>query len=174
MDLYFFLASLKASSLAGALLSKRNWWGVRMLCEHWKNRQESRLQLQVSLSWQSWQQVVLSSHKVRTAGPDLLHKGFNSLAPGRKWNFSQAVFMLTLVIDSSDFLCEIALRWMSLELSDDKSTLVQVMAWCHQATSHYLNQCLPRFMSPYSVTGPQWVNIGSCKGLVPDGKWQKS
>ena len=30
------------------------------------------------------------------------------------------------------------------DLTDDKSTLVQVMAWCHQATSHYLNQCWPR------------------------------
>ena len=46
---------------------------------------------------------------------------------------------------------------MSLDLSDDKSTLVQVMAWCHQATSNYLSQCWPRSMSPYGVTRPQWV-----------------
>ena len=39
--------------------------------------------------------------------------------------------------------CKIALRWMSLALTD-KSTLVQVMAWCHQATSHYRRQCWPR------------------------------
>ena len=37
-------------------------------------------------------------------------------------------------------------------------TLVQVMAWCHQATSHYLSQCWPRSLSPYGVTRPQWVN----------------
>ena len=47
---------------------------------------------------------------------------------------------------------------MSLYLTDDKSTLVQVMAWCRQATSHYLSQCWPRSLSPYSVTWPQWVN----------------
>ena len=29
-----------------------------------------------------------------------------------------------------------------------KSTLVQVMAWCRQATSHYLSQCWPTNMSP--------------------------
>ena len=52
---------------------------------------------------------------------------------------------------------EIALRWMPLDLTDDRSTLVQVMAWCHQATSHYLSQCWPRSMSPYDVTRPQWV-----------------
>ena len=46
---------------------------------------------------------------------------------------------------------------MSLDLTDDKSTLVQVMAWCHQATSHYLSQCWPRPVSPYGVIRPQWV-----------------
>ena len=48
---------------------------------------------------------------------------------------------------------------MWLDLTDEKSTLVLVMAWCRQATSHYLSQCWPRFMSPYGVTRPQWVNI---------------
>ena len=32
------------------------------------------------------------------------------------------------------------------------------MAWCRQATSHYLSQCWPRSMSPNGVTRPQWVN----------------
>ena len=35
--------------------------------------------------------------------------------------------------------------------------LVQVMAWCRQATSHYLNQCWSRSPTPYGVTRPQWV-----------------
>ena len=46
---------------------------------------------------------------------------------------------------------------MPQNLTDDKSTLVQVMAWCHQATSHYLNQCWPRYSTPYGVTRSQWV-----------------
>ena len=33
------------------------------------------------------------------------------------------------------------LRWMSLDLTNDNSTVVQVMAWCHQAASHFLSQC---------------------------------
>ena len=41
----------------------------------------------------------------------------------------------------------------------DKSTLVQVMAWCRQATSHYLSQCWPRSMLPNGVTRPQWVKF---------------
>ena len=47
---------------------------------------------------------------------------------------------------------------MPLDLTDDKSTLVQVMVWCRQATSHYLSQCWPRSMAPNGVTRPQWVN----------------
>ena len=47
---------------------------------------------------------------------------------------------------------------MKMDLTDDKLTLVQVMAWCRQATSHYLSQCWPRPMSPNGVIKPQWVN----------------
>ena len=46
---------------------------------------------------------------------------------------------------------------MPQDLTDDKSTLVQIMAWCHQATSHYLSQCRPRSPMPYGVTRPQSV-----------------
>ena len=55
--------------------------------------------------------------------------------------------------------CEIALIWMSLDLNDDQSTLVQVMACCRQATGHYLSKCWPRSLSPYGVTRPQWVKL---------------
>ena len=61
---------------------------------------------------------------------------------------------------------EIGLRWMLLDLTDDKSTLVQVMAWCRQATSHYLSQCWPRSLSPYGVTKPQWVNSCNAKLIL--------
>ena len=54
------------------------------------------------------------------------------------WNeiLDQVTFKLNLVTDGWGNSCKIALRWLSLEFIDDKSTLVQVMAWCHQATSH--------------------------------------
>ena len=41
--------------------------------------------------------------------------------------------------------CKIIVRWMSQNSINDKSTMVQVTAWCHQATSHYLSQCWPSF-----------------------------
>ena len=47
---------------------------------------------------------------------------------------------------------------MPQSLTNEKSTLVQVMDWCWQATSHNLSQCWPRSMSPYDITRWQWVN----------------
>ena len=87
------------------------------------------------------------------------NKDINSLAPGRfQFNFRLVIFKLTLVNGSWSISYEIALRWMPLDLTDDKSTIVQVMACCHQATSHYLSQCWARSMSPNGFTRPHWVN----------------
>ena len=70
---------------------------------------------------------------------------------------------------------------MSMDLSDDKSTLFQVMAWCRQATSHYLCQCWPRSMMPCGVTRLQWVKVTAFvmdsrvnhfNTLRPGQKWQ--
>ena len=83
----------------------------------------------------------------------------NSLAPGKfEGNFIQLIFKQILVIDGWGISCKIALIWMSLDFTDDKSRLVQVMALCCQATSHYLNQCWPRSLLSYGVTRTQWVN----------------
>ena len=82
----------------------------------------------------------------------------NSLAPGKfELNFRHVIFKQILVIDGWGISCEIPLK--------DQSTLVQVIAWCHQATSHYLSQCWPRFLQRYGVTRPQWVKITSTSGL---------
>ena len=60
-----------------------------------------------------------------------IYEHFNSLAPGRfECNFRKVIFKLIIVTDSWGNTCEIALRWMSLDLIDDKSTLAQVMACC--------------------------------------------
>ena len=68
-----------------------------------------------------------------------LHQ-INSLAPGRfQINFRHVIFKLTLVNGGWGIYYEISLRWMP-DLTDDKSTLVQVMAWCRQANKwHYFH-----------------------------------
>ena len=51
------------------------------------------------------------------------------------------IFNLILVINSWGISREVVFMWLSPVLTDDKSILDQVMAWCRQATSHYLSQC---------------------------------
>ena len=87
--------------------------------------------------------------------PSYMGWGVNSLVPGRfQWNVRKVIFKRISVIDGWGISCEFALRWMPLNLTNDKSTLVQVMAWCHKTTSHYMSQCWPSSMTSYGVTRP--------------------
>ena len=71
--------------------------------------------------------------------------------------FECTVYGIVCDIFTFLFPCDSTLRGMFLDLTGDKSTLVQVMARCCEATSHYMMLCWPRSMSPYGVTKPQWV-----------------
>ena len=80
----------------------------------------------------------------------------NSLAPGRyEYDSKNVIFNFDLLIGIFRSSYDNALRWMPQDLTDDKSALVQVIAWCHQATSYYLNQCWLSSLSPYGVPRPQ-------------------
>ena len=50
--------------------------------------------------------------------------------------------------------------------NNDKSSLFQIVSWWRQETSHYLTQGQLRFMSPYGVTRPQWVNMKMLYNVV--------
>ena len=74
----------------------------------------------------------------------------------------EAILKLEFIIvyqNSSMGTCyKLALSWMP-QLTIERSTLVQIMAWCHVATCHYLWQYWPRSTSPFGVTQPQRVNV---------------
>ena len=85
----------------------------------------------------------------------------NSLAPEKCGNNCTGEFKHMLWTDVSSTSCESGFRWVLQNLinqANEKSTLVRVMAWCCQATSHYLNQCWPIFSLLYVITRPQGVN----------------
>ena len=89
----------------------------------------------------------------------MISEQINSLAPGKPGcHFETAIFSLILLIGIFTLSKDNALRWLTRDLTDDKSTLVQVKALCRQATSHYLNQCWPRSLLQYGITRPQCVN----------------
>ena len=78
---------------------------------------------------------------------------FNWLAPGIvELNFRRVIFKLISVIDGRSIFGEIALRWILLDPTDDKSTLFQVMAWFFQARSHYLSKFWPITQALYGYT----------------------
>ena len=56
----------------------------------------------------------------------------------------------------AELSCEIAVRWLSLDLTD-KPTLAQVVALYYQVTSYYLSQCGPSSMPGYGIARPQSV-----------------
>ena len=60
----------------------------------------------------------------------------------------EVISKLILVID----WCLSSLKCISLDPTDDKSSLLKIMAWCRQATSHCLNQHWPRSMSPHGIS----------------------
>ena len=91
---------------------------------------------------------------------------FNSLAPGRCGCYLKLViFKLVSRINIMSISCKIVLRWTPLDLTDDKSTLVQVIAWCRQATSHYLSQCWPNLCRHMASLGPNELNQWSWQPL---------
>ena len=107
----------------------------------------SRLHSWATTSWrQTWWEKM-------SPGASLTHW------PGRSgFDSKNGIFYLVLLIGIFRSSHYNALRWMPQDLTDDKSTLVQVMAWCRQASSHYLSQCWLSSLSPYGVARPQWVN----------------
>ena len=85
-------------------------------------------------------------HKAR------LFHGLNLLAHVRCGSNYGVISKHMLQIKFMSTSCGTALRIIA-QSTFDKTTLVQVMAWCHQAPSHYLSQCWPRSMSPYGALG---------------------
>ena len=73
-------------------------------------------------------------------------------------NFRRVIFQLILVIDGWSICCKIVLKWMQMDHIDGKSTLVPVMAWCHQATSHYLSQLWPDLCRHMASLGHNELN----------------
>ena len=64
------------------------------------------------------------------------------------------------------FVMKLPFRGMPEAILDDKSTLVQVMTWCSQATTHYLSQSWPKSILPHGIIKPQCIKH-------PESEWMK-
>ena len=57
---------------------------------------------------------------------------------GLEYKFNYIIFKLILLIDGWSISHEISPRYISLDVINDTSTMFHLIAWCSQATSHYL------------------------------------
>ena len=62
------------------------------------------------------------------------------------------------------------------DLTDDKTTLIQVMVWCRQASSHFLNKC-SEFCNYMASLKRNWYALGNKTniglGNVSDINWHR-
>ena len=131
-------------------------WEMTLLCidiSHWLGASTewalSLFVLCVEIS-PSDQAVMCSYHAFLLLTNSTSQEKNNSLIPGRCGSNFKSVFVKLIIQNSSwGICCEITLGWLPQNLINEKSTLFPVMAWCHQATNHYLNQCRQRSILPY-------------------------
>ena len=108
----------------------------------------------------NWQNLLFTLfHQSRSV---LSPNPINSSVPGRCGCDIKCVnFNHILGIDILSNQVNVTLEQMPNSLIDSKSMLVQLMALCHQATSHYLNQYWPESPTSYDVILPQWIELSA-------------
>ena len=105
-------------------------------------RLNKRLSKQSIRRWFQTPSRSLWRHCIEWAPRGLFYDGSWFTDPWEIWQyFPKCNFKPIFHNDVLSAPREIALPWMTQDLIDDKSTLVQEMAWCRQATSHYQSQC---------------------------------
>ena len=149
------------------------WWWVNTGFRFWvRSRSDKISKSQTNMTWMGHYKLTLSHDPGPVAISDKTFYGeisqslkgtrsnVNSLAPGRsECDSKNAIFNPVLLFGIFRSTHDNAHRWMPQNLTDDKSTLVQVMAWCRLATSHYPNQCWFSSLSLYGVTRHQRVKM---------------
>ena len=96
-----------------------------------------------------------------------------------KWRFMESILSLNSVwyitfkycalnLEYCQYVWHIyyALRWMPGRITNEQSTLVWLMACCRRATNHYLSQCWPRFLLPYTVSRLQSIHIFQSENVL--------
>ena len=104
-----------------------------------------------SSMWHSYVFKILYTINDNKIFPWLDPEDVNSLVPRRCGRNFESIIS-KLIIQNSSLGCEITLRRMPENLTNEKPILFQVSTWCCQATSYYQSHCWPRPFLPYGVT----------------------
>ena len=94
---------------------------------------------------------------------------FNTLRLGQNGrHLADDIFRCIFLKENMCILIWISPKFVHKGPINNQSATVQVMAWCRQTTSHYLNHCWPISLLPYGVLRPQWVKYPIWSvGLLP-------
>ena len=74
----------------------------------------------------------------------------NSMSPGRCITFFENIISNDHFLWT--YLVHLLWNWTGIDANNLQSTLVQVMAWCHQATSHYRSPCFDKYICYHTVS----------------------
>ena len=110
------------------------------------------------ISYSGWELDTVRSHMKMSSALQAVCEGIHQSPmdpPTKTRNFMLPLLLIRMCCWWSAY--DNALIWMQWDLTDYKSRLVHVMAWCHQATNRYWRQYWPRSVSPYGITRPQRV-----------------
>ena len=76
-----------------------------------------------------------------------IYTAINSLAPRSRSCILKCAILTHIIIETDIFTFSVKLPLISQYLTYDRSTLVRVLAWCRQTTSHYPNLWCPDSVS---------------------------
>ena len=146
--------------------------GVRLECAAWSAFGVRCLELRVEVHpWciSTWKQVSLTweiTKKERTTINAMTEILFTIKITIKNYNknsirFKQMLFQLdSATVQEGNVYMVMINSLVPGRESRKKSALIQVMACCHQATSHDLSLCWPIFLiMPYGVAKPQWDHL---------------
>ena len=123
-------------------------WKDEFVCLEWQPSTRLHVSMDIFMTrqwiWRPFQETAASAGNV-----------FNSVAPGNiavilKGYFSNALYRIV----AWPLAVKISVRWMPHNLTKEKSTLVQVMAWWRQAASQLLE---PMYIQIYIII---WWSLG--------------
>ena len=153
--LWKFLESLKSSDE----IFSCQWYNVAVHKNNIHSELENSLQFDDCphvIDWFPWMIGIMKiKHNKIHNDQNMMYIKIDALAPGRCFSNLKLVINLQICMkDRLSISCDIVLGW-SQYLTDDFSTLVQVMPWWYQATSYYQTSS----MTPYIITRLQWWNM---------------
>ena len=108
----------------------------------WPTSQSSPMTLRTAMCavHETWA-VFLSAPNSTCGKSGSTHAGLNEMSDIWKTTFLKAFSK------KKSFMVQISLKFVLTDPIDNNSALVQLMAWCCQAPSHYPNQCWPSSMT---------------------------